>query len=178
MSNFDMAVMIVLKHEGGLSHDENDAGGVTNMGISLRFLKSCDLKYDFDQNGIVDNREIENLTIDQAKLIYLQEFWLKAPFEKINNQNVTNYIFDAAVNMGIEPAVAIAQRAVWALTISRNLADDGILGSKTIEELNHGGIMLLPPLRAERAAYYKDIVNKFPVRIKELNGWLNRAYGF
>jgi lysozyme family protein len=176
MSNFDMALLVVLKNEGGLSHDTNDPGGTTNMGISLRLLKSCGLKYDFDQNGIVDEREITNLTPDQARLVYGEEFWSQAQFEKINYQLVCNYIFDSAINMGIQSAIKIAQRAVRAITLSFNIEDDGILGNKTLDEINYTGALLLAPMRAERANKYRQLVIENPKLQSELNGWLRRAY--
>jgi len=33
--NFQVALRVVLKHEGRLSNDRNDPGGITNYGISL-----------------------------------------------------------------------------------------------------------------------------------------------
>ena len=40
MANFESAIKKTLKHEGGYNEVKGDAGGATNFGISLRFLKS------------------------------------------------------------------------------------------------------------------------------------------
>lgn len=40
MSDFDTAVNYVLRNERGLNESKNDRGGITNFGISLRFLKT------------------------------------------------------------------------------------------------------------------------------------------
>ena len=37
MSAFELAIPIVLKHEGGFADNPADPGGATNFGISLRF---------------------------------------------------------------------------------------------------------------------------------------------
>ena len=42
MAHFDSCVQYVLRHEGGLSQDKADPGGITNFGISLRFLREVD----------------------------------------------------------------------------------------------------------------------------------------
>jgi lysozyme family protein len=54
MSNFDLAVEFVLRHEGGLVHNPHDPGGTTNFGISQRAYPEVD---------------IGNLTRDEAKEI-------------------------------------------------------------------------------------------------------------
>ena len=82
--NFGVAVDFVLKWEGGYVNDPNDLGGETKYGISSRAYPYLDIK---------------NLTIEDAKKIYYEDYWLKAgcdelapPFDII--------IFDTAVNMG------------------------------------------------------------------------------
>lgn len=180
MSNFDDAVKNVLENEGGLSdQNKHDKGGITKFGISLRFLKSLDpaklRAYGIYSETISDD-DIKHLNRDQAKAIYKGEFWDQAPFEKITNPDVARYIFDAAVNMGINPAVKIAQRAVWAIMKRRTLTDDGIMGTHTIMAINHCNYLLLSALRSERGGYYRLIAQADADQQNNLNGWLNRAY--
>lgn len=177
MISFDVAFDYLLPNEGGLTNDPNDAGGMTKYGISLRFLRACGLRYDFDKNGIVDESEINNLTLLQARLIYKNEFWC-IEFEKINSQIIVNYIFDMWVNMGKKQAIRIVQRALWACGISRTvIKDDGILGPQTLTRINQiSGTLLNVALRSERAAVYRLIVATHPENNVFLNGWLARAY--
>ena len=178
MSDFDIAVNFVLKNEGGLEENSKDPGGITNYGISLRFLKSTNnLKYDFNGDGLLDEREIKELTEENAKIIYKNEFWNHAHFDKIINQSLCNYLFDMACNQGLAVAIKSCQRALWALNKQRNIVvDDGVLGDKTLDEINHGGMVLIPALMAERANYYRMLVLINADLKEDLDGWLNRAY--
>lgn len=179
MISFDEAVEYVLRNEGGLVDDPTDRGGVTKYGISLRFLKSLGLSYDFNQDGIINEKEIIKLTLEQAKSIYKHEFW-DDKFEQINEQRIVNYLFDMHINMGREQSVKIVQRALWACGLSRTaIKDDGILGFNTIKAINdtiRTFDALLPAMRSERASVFRIIVCKKPEQQKFLNGWLNRAY--
>lgn len=178
MNSFDMAVDYVLKNEVGLENNPHDPGGITKYGISLRFLKYISPER-LKSYGIhiADEHAIINLTLDQAKELYKGEFWNNANFFDIVNQDCCNYIFDMAVNMGINPAIKCAQRGCWSVMKKRNIIeDDGILGKETIKMINQCGRLLLLPMISERAGYYRLISEKNNSQ-EFLNGWLNRAYG-
>jgi lysozyme family protein len=178
MSQFDPAVAYILQQEGGLSENPYDHGGITNFGISLRFLQSIPLDR-LKSYGIftVDNDTIRNLTLDQVKELYRGEFWNHARFSDIQNQVHANYIFDMAINMGLAPAIKCAQRACWAIMNRwEELPDDGILGDKTLAILKQCGFLLMPALRAERANYYRQLVTQDATRKEFLRGWYDRTY--
>lgn len=177
MSDFEQAVNYVLKNEKGISNHVNDKGGYTNFGISLRFLKSIspvNLRY----YGIFEEpneQTIHDLTIDKVKKIYHNEFWVNAPFDRIGHQEIANYIFDMAVNLGVAPAIKCIQRAVWSVMRKCSLIDDGIMGEKTLAAIGVCGFMLLPAMRSERAGYYRLVAKELDDRTF-LEGWLSRAY--
>ena len=175
MSEFESAVLYVLRNEGGLSENPHDPGGITNHGISFRFLKSI-LQERLKNYGIFDevNEDtIRHLTQDQAKLIYKGEFWNLAPFEKIYNQDFANYIFDMSINMGISPAIKCVQRACWAVMKRWDqLPDDGILGDRTLATIKMCAFLLMPALRSERANYYRSL----GLEKEFLHAWYNRTY--
>lgn len=178
MANFDEAVALVLKNEGLLVKESHDKGGITKYGISLRFLRSLETEK-LREYGIFEfpvDETIKDLTLDQAKKIYLQEFWNAASFEKIGNQEQANYIFDTAVNMGIAPAIKCVQRAIWAVMKRREMPDDGILGAMTLAGIQRCGFLLMPAMRSERAGYYRLTVAHDETQDANLQGWLNRAY--
>lgn len=179
MANFDACVTYVLGHEGGLSSDKADPGGITNMGISLRFLREVNgdrLK----QIGIfepVAEQTIVNLTLDQAQKLYYSEFWLNAPFEKIQNNILAKYIFDMSVNHGLAEAVRLVQRACCAAQKVRDyVKDDGICGGHTIAAVNLASFMLMPALIAQRTGYMRQLVAVNPKLDVFLEDWLNRAF--
>lgn len=84
MSFFDEAFNLILAFEGGYSNDKNDPGGETKYGISKAAHPDLD---------------IANLTIDQAKEIYRQEYW--SPLGLDGKPWATAIMkFDCAVNQG------------------------------------------------------------------------------
>ncbi|OZI23758.1 hypothetical protein CAL26_10025 [Bordetella genomosp. 9] len=103
--NFDIACDRLLDAEGGYVNDPNDPGGETKFGISKRSYPNVDIK---------------NLTRDQAKSIYLRDFWNRINADKLPD-GVAFQAFDFAVNSGIETAVRKLQRAL-------GVADDGHWG--------------------------------------------------
>lgn len=108
--NFDQAFDRLIDHEGGYVNDPADPGGETKFGISKRQYPHLDIK---------------NLTREQAKDIYLQDFWnpLGDAHPAIKFQ-----LFDFAVNSGIQTALRKLQTAV-------NVADDGHWGPRSAEAL-------------------------------------------
>ncbi len=179
MSDFDPALTYVLRNEGGYVNNPNDSGGSTGFGLSLRFLKNLPpeklREYAIYDNEITD-QTIRDLTLQQAKAIYKGEFWNHAPFDKILNQEHCNYIFDMCFNMGISPAIKCVQRACWAVMKRRDLVEDGILGEKTLLAIKMCGFLIMPPMRSERAGYYRLVANHSEKDKEFLQGWLNRAY--
>ena len=89
MKDFNKALKFVLKWEGGYSNDPRDPGGETNFGISKRSYP---------------NEDIKNMTLDRAKEIYYQNYWLKAGCDDLPYPfNIV--VFDTAVNMGRSRAI-------------------------------------------------------------------------
>ncbi len=182
MADFEIAVNYVLKNEGGINDRiaSKDPGGLTNHGISLRFLKQVEKenlkKYEiFDDE--IDEDTIRNLSLDQAKKIYSGEFWIHAPFERIINQEHANYIFDMVINIGINPAIKCVQHSIWAVMRKWEfLKDDGIMGDKTLANLNQCGFLLMPALRAERANYYRNLAAQSEFHRDILHARYNRTY--
>ena len=170
MAEFLPAIEGVLVREGGLVDDPNDAGGLTNMGISWRTYKSV-----FPHAVIEDLR---HLTVDQAKAVYNQLFWNMTRLRELNSQQIANSLLDAAVNLGIAEMVKIAQRACNAVKGQPDwLVVDGVMGQKTVDAINdYSFVILRVAIRSERCAVYKLIVAKNPSQEKFLQGWLNRAH--
>lgn len=104
------AIERVLGHEGGYVSPEKaasigDPGGETNWGITKRSYPNVD---------------IAALTRDQAKEIYLRDFWNRINADKLYD-GVAYQMLDFAVNSGIDTSVRYLQRAL-------GVADDGHWG--------------------------------------------------
>ena len=86
MSQFEIAIELVLAHEGGYMSDPSDPGGATNFGISQRAYPHLN---------------IAALTRDDAIAIYKRDYW-KTWMELVNSQPMANCLLDCAVNQGPE----------------------------------------------------------------------------
>lgn len=102
--NFDTAFDRLIGHEGGYVNNPADPGGETNWGISKRSYPHIDIK---------------NLTRDDAKVIYRQDFW--DVLGEDAHPAIKFQVFDFAVNSGIQTAIRKLQDAV-------RVADDGHWG--------------------------------------------------
>ena len=184
MANFDLAIGVVLKHEGGYVDDSNDAGGATNYGISLRWLKDVgDLdgdgfqEGDFNCDGVVDVNDIKQMTLQNAIDLYKSQWWDKYSYGNIPSQILATKIFDTSVNVGSRQCHKFLQRALNAVNGNQNVTVDGMVGPQTmgaVVEANQVGV--LSAFRSEQAGFYRLICQVRPANKKFLKGWLRRAY--
>lgn len=157
---FEKAFNYVIVNEGGYVFDKNDPGGETKYGISKRSYPGLNIKA---------------LTLDEAKKIYYQDFWLKGKFEQINDKNVATQLFDFVVNFGFRAGITIVQRALRAGGII--VKEDGLIGSQTISAINFSEPrVLLAAMKSEAAGRYRLLAAQNSKMSKFLDGWLNRAY--
>lgn len=194
MTKFDDAFNYVIDNEKGLNTDPTDRGGITNWGISERFIESLmdddllpvhvsDEMYSFyrifrGQKMYPSIAEyIKDLTPELSKQIYQKYFWLPI-YDQIENQDICNYIFDMTVQHGGSKAAEITQRAINAYKWSRfYIIIDGIIGNETISEINRCDYMkLIPFMIAIRESLFLCIVAHDKTQEKFLDGWLKRCY--
>lgn len=161
---FDEAMDFVFRWEGGLCEDKNDAGGITNYGICLRFLKSVDPK--------ATQEDIKNMTKDRAKDLFYKYFWLPCRCDELPDK-VAFVLFDTAINTGVRQASKFLQRVV-------RVKDDGKVGRDTVNAVKeyvekHGEATLVSEFLKKRSQFYKNIVVNNPSQKVFLKGWLNRT---
>lgn len=187
MAEIKPAVDFVLDAEGGdrFTNDRADSGGATRYGISLRFLREIpdDRLRRYGIFATPQVADVQELTEQQARLIYAWEFWMQAPYDQMESQGIANYVFSMAVLHGHTQATKILQRATWAVMgHSGYMADDGLLGQHTLSAVN--AMMTNPALRdslvaalmAEHAGFCRLLAEIRPKDGKYLNGWLQRCY--
>lgn len=150
---FEECMPIILKHEGGYVDDPDDLGGETKYGICERYFPDLDIK---------------NLTIEQAKQIYWESYWLPMKLDQINNRLLVLHIFDHGVNAGIRTSIRMIQYVV-------NAYVDGYIGPQTIKAINEYEGDIVTNFINKRINYYNEIVAKRPLNQKFLKGWLNRV---
>ena len=174
VTDFDRAVEVVLQHEGGLVDDPDDPGGITNHGISLRFLRRV-------RPG-ARPEDVRNLTRDEAIELYRRHFWHRYGYASLWDQRVATKVFDLSVNMGPRGAHVCLQRALRAA--DEPVVEDGVLGPKTLAAVHRAqSDVLLAALRSEAAGWYRNLASPkrgyakvSRRRPKYITGWLKRAY--
>ena len=163
MDRFEKIFDYLLRVEGGYSNDENDKGGKTKYGIIKEEAR------DFGYKG-----DMQDLTIDFAKNIYLKKCYLGNKLDKVVNDKVALSICDWAVNSG-RNGTKNAQIAINQLT-NANLDVDGIIGNKTLEALNAADPeKFLEVYHNLQRIYYKGKVEADRTQERFLTGWLNRV---
>ncbi len=150
ITTFNEAIGRVLKHEGGYVNDPQDAGGETKYGISKRAYPDVDIK---------------NLTIEKAKNIYYQNYWLKSYADKLP-LDVRYIHFDTAINCGLNRAAKILQESIG------DIAVDGLIGSQTLSNAAKTNIY---KYGIYRLRFYNYLVSKKPSQVKFIKGWTNRV---
>lgn len=106
---FPAAVKLILEEEGVLSDRKDDLGGLTKYGISQKAYPHLDIRA---------------LTLEQAKGIYLTDYWLECGCDKMPWWAAL-IVFDCAVNQGTGIAKRLIQQTVRAF-------QDGVIGPKTL----------------------------------------------
>lgn len=154
LKTFNEIIEKILEHEGGYVNDPTDMGGETKYGITKRFYPNVDIK---------------NLTVEQAKKIYHQDYWRIAKVDDIPD-NLKHMYFDMCVNMGTKRAIKILQKS--ANSKGHKLVVDGKIGSKTINALSN---VELKRVKAYRIKYYADLVSEKPNQEKFYYGWVKRV---
>lgn len=142
--NFDQAFVRLLGNEGRYVNNPADPGGETNWGIS-----KCSYP----------NLDIKALTQDQAKSIYMQDYWQPCSIELLP-EDMQFDVFDAAVNSGR------VQATKW-LQMTVGTTPDGVMGLKTLAACR-------PGLSGRFNGYRLQFMSALPAWTTFGRGWANR----
>lgn len=171
MGNFNEAVNFVLSDriEGGFVDNPSDPGGATNFGISTRFLQ-----------GIGDNRNVRNLTREDAIELYRRYFWDKVRGDELLDDDLAICLFDSAVNQGPQVAVKFLQECLNRYQSAGDLGEDGVMGDASLAAANRlapdssKGDELELRYILWRLNHYAELANKSEKYRVFIRGWLNR----
>jgi lysozyme family protein len=167
--DFEKSLKFVLEHEtvyakghyGQLDwaiseNEEGDSGGLTKFGIDQQSHPEVD---------------IENLTVEEASLIYRREYWEKAHCYEMQ-WPLSQVQFDGAVNTGIGQQMKFLQRAC-------EVNADGAWGPNTRRAMNEaveqlGAVAVAKHCCDQKEVFYRRLVEMKPHTARFLKGWLNR----
>lgn len=145
--NFERSFELVIGHEGGFTKDRKDRGNWTTGIIGKGQLKGT--KFGVSAMAYPD-LDIENLTLDQAKDIYLTDYWMKVRADDLPD-GLDYLAFDMAVNHGVGQSAKFIQEAVGAVP-------DGAIGPRTLERIrSRDPQAIIKETAARRMVFYAGI---------------------
>lgn len=155
--NFERALALTLRFEGGFVNHPKDPGGATNMGITRATLADW-------RGRPVSVADVRNLKRADAVAIYRRTFWDQIGGDRLP-LGIDAVVFDYAVNSGI----SAASRALQA---SLGQTADGIVGPATVAAAH----------RADAARVIVDVMARRRGFLRRLRifstfgrGWLARC---
>lgn len=164
MADFQKAVEITLKNEGGFQKDPNDKGNWTGGVIGSGELKGT--KYGISAAQF-PNLDIENLTTEQANGIYWLKYWNKL-YDQIEEQTIADKLFDLGVLSGVEESVKIMQGIL-------NVKVDGLFGPGTLTVINGSeSDSLLQTYKTSYVMYATKLAALHPPMREDLPSWIRR----
>jgi len=149
-ANLARSLSILFGEEGGYVNDPQDPGGETIYGITRR-----------DHPDLWTNGPP---TREQAAERYRTHYWDMVKADELP-WPLCLYVFDAAVNQGVEAAVGLLQKTL-------GLVRDGILGPVTLAAAKRATPETCALYLADRALRYTGTRNAD----KFLRGWLKRLF--
>lgn len=175
MADFNIALPITLKFEGGYVNDPVDPGGETNLGITMKtFSTTAHPLLGIDPTS----QNLKNLTQAQAGIIYKKIYWDRVMGDSLPHQPLANIVFDFYVNSGTNASVLL-QRILNSMDVDPQLIEDGKIGQATLNALQAVSCDdAYMRYKQGRAAYYESLVKAKPTLGKFIKGWLNRVNAF
>ena len=147
---------VILRSEGGYVNDPADLGGETKYGITKRRYPELD---------------IPNMTIEKAKEIYYDDFYIDTNLQYINDDLLALHVMDMGINAGRKVAVRILQELL------KDVKQDGVLGPATGTAIANASIHvdMVTAYKAKRIERYYYI-STLRDNSKFLKGWINRVH--
>jgi len=157
--NFQRALSLVLKHEGGFVNHPSDPGGATNKGVTIGTYRQY-----VNAKGTV--ADLKKITDAQVATVYRNHYWNAVKADDLPS-GLDYAVFDYAVNSG--PA-----RAAKHLQAVLGVSQDGVIGPATLAAArSHPTQDVIKSLCSKRMTFLRSL-NTWGTFGK---GWTNRVTG-
>lgn len=165
-SNFQSALLQVLKNEGlglpnnplGFVNHPADPGGATQLGVTKKVWEEWTGK-----PVTIDDMK-KQITVETVTPLYKKKYWDACRCDDLPS-GVDFAVFDGAVNSGTNRAAKLLQAAL-------GIAEDGIIGPKTIAAANaNDPTEIIDKICAARFAF----LQKLPTFSTFGKGWSRRV---
>lgn len=141
--NFERALPLFLKHEGGFVNHPDDPGGATNKGVTIGTYR----RY-INRNGTV--ADLRRITDAQVAKVYKRQYWDRVKGDNLPS-GVDYAVADFAINSGPSRAAKYLQGVV-------GVAQDGKIGPQTLAAVRKmTPVNIIKRLCANRLAFMKRI---------------------
>jgi lysozyme family protein len=169
LNAFDFCIGVLLTLEGGYVNHPQDRGGPTKFGITQNSLA-------FHRRTSVSEKDVQNLTKEEAAAIYLSDFWNPIGIGKIQSKKAALIFFSHVVHTGPLTATKTLQKTLN--DMGNQLFIDGIFGPKTEIALNmvKDDVLFCRKFLQSVQIYYAMVCEKKPGQVCFLRGWLNRSF--
>lgn len=140
--NFERALALVLKHEGGYVNHPKDPGGATNRGVTQAVY---DAYRKMRGRGTMS---VKFITGEELRAIYKFQYWDRVQGDFLP-AGLDYAVFDFAVNSGVG-------RASKSLQAVLGVAQDGQIGARTLAAI-HSSTAVINALCDRRIGFLRNL---------------------
>lgn len=164
MADINKLIPHILKWEGGFVNDPDDAGGATNMGVTIGTYTEYCREKGCPAPTVEDLKNISMVTwVDILRTMY----WNRYRADEIESQSVANICVDWLWHSGCQGIIKV-QKIL-------GVKADGIVGPITLAAINSASpLPLFGKIKQEREKFFRKLVATRPTNSKYLRGWMNR----
>lgn len=181
MASFDKAFDLTMGHEGGYANNPKDRGGETYKGIARKYWPKWDGWAILDKitphTAANINKVAGNNTSLQSAIrsFYKKNFWDTINLSGIQDQQLSNNVFDFGVNGGTGRAARFLQISANKVSTCEDVVVDGSIGPKTTTLVNTlNAKAVYDAYNVLKKAHYDSEIDNNPSQIVFKNSWYSR----